>query len=75
VHYPAQLKTLYQAAQNMAVNHLHVVCRNIPAPTLTKLAALKDKKFVNARGTKQYWASAAESLGVVQRENGLFFAS
>jgi hypothetical protein len=72
VYYSAALDGLYQAAQNMAKNHLCRHCRLIPGETRRQLIALRDCKR-RAAGGKKYWAEGASVLGVVQNEDGLRF--
>ena len=67
-YYPAQLKGLYQAAQNMASNHLCLHCQHIPASFRRELLALRERKS-SAGGGKQYWANGARVLGVVEDES------
>lgn len=72
VYYSATLDGLYQAAQNMAKNHLCRHCRLVPEETRQKLISLRDYKR-RAAGGKRYWAEGAGVLGVVQCEDGLRF--
>ena len=72
VYYSASLDGLYQAAQNMAKNHLCRHCRLIPDNTRGKLINLRDCKR-RAAGGKKYWAEGARVLGVVQNNDGLRF--
>jgi len=73
VYFPARMGTLYQAAQNMALNHFNSGCKSIPESTRSRLMMLKEKKpFVIARGTKQYWINTAKIMGLSENgENGL----
>jgi hypothetical protein len=72
VYYSATLDGLYQAAQNMAKNHLCRHCRLIPEDTRQKLIGLRDCKR-RAAGGKKYWAEGARVLGVRQYNDGLRF--
>jgi hypothetical protein len=72
VYYSATLDGLYQAAQNMAKNHLCRHCRLIPESNRGKLINLRDCKR-RAAGGKKYWAEGARVLGVVQSNDGLRF--
>jgi hypothetical protein len=72
VYYSASLDGLYQAAQNMAKNHLCRHCRLIPGDSRGKLISLRDCKR-RAAGGKKYWAEGARVLGVVQSNDGLIF--
>jgi hypothetical protein len=73
VYYPSKLFSVYQSAQNMAVNHFQTRCPNIPESLSDALAEFKEKKCHVHGGGKQYWASTAQSLGIVEVENGLEF--
>jgi len=71
VYYPAQLRCIYHAAQNMALNHFREVCEGIPPDTRALLFELKEKKAFTA-GAGEYWQSSARQLGICERETGLF---
>jgi len=76
VYFPAKLSTVYQASQNLGVNHLETVCRQIPEATRAQLLLLKERKpCISSRGTKKYWATAAEKSGLIEKETGLAFSS
>lgn len=72
VYYSATLDGLYQAAQNMAKNHLCKHCRLIPENSKQKLNLLRDCKR-RAAGGKKYWAEGARVLGVSEYKDGLRF--
>lgn len=72
VYYSATLDGLYQAAQNMAKNHLCKHCKLIPSNTKAQLLELRDSKQ-RAAGGKTYWADSARVLGVQETQNGLRF--
>ena len=72
VYYSATLDGLYQAAQNMAKNHLCKHCKLIPSNTKEQLLELRDSKR-RAAGGKAYWADSARVLGVYEPQNGLRF--
>eukprot|EP00980_Cylindrotheca_fusiformis_P001394 scaffold345_cov134-Cylindrotheca_fusiformis.AAC.5 len=72
VYYSTTLNGLYQAAQNMAKNHLCLHCRLIPSDVRTKLLGLRDCKR-RAAGGKSYWAEGARVLGVYEAGAGLRF--
>jgi hypothetical protein len=73
VYYPSKLFSVYQSAQNMAVNHFQTRCPNIPDALNDTLNEYKDRKCHIHGGGKQYWASTARSLGIVEVPNGLQF--
>ncbi|KAL3920456.1 MAG: hypothetical protein SGARI_006938 [Bacillariaceae sp.] len=72
VYYSATLNGLYQAAQNMAKNHLCRHCRLIPDDTKRQLMNLRNCKR-RAVGGKKYWAEGARVQGVIQTADGLYF--
>lgn len=75
VYFPARLSGIYQAAQNMAMNHFVESCRHTPKDVKAKLAELKERKSVVFGGGKAYWASGAEIKGVVEDDHGLSLRS
>jgi hypothetical protein len=70
VYYPSKLLGVYQAAQNLAKNHLCESCTNVPANLRTELCLLRDKKS-SVSGGKGHWAKALEALSVHEDEHGL----
>ena len=70
VYYPAKLKGLYQAAQNMAVSHFCEACQNIDPFVQAQLRAYNEAKSTSGHGGKQYWADGARILGVMETEDG-----
>jgi len=74
-YFPAKLDGIYQAAQNMAINHINGRCENIPDVVRKRLLALKAKKSFVHGGGKQHWASTAEIVGLIETEDGLKFRS
>ncbi|EEC44876.1 predicted protein [Phaeodactylum tricornutum CCAP 1055/1] len=73
VYFPAKLPGLYQAAQNMAINHFSESCQAIPECTRSKLLRLKELKTTVLGGGKQYWANGARVLGIKETDHGLVF--
>jgi hypothetical protein len=74
VYYPAKLAGLYQAAQNMAINHFTESCQSISEQTRNRLQMLREQKTTVLGGGKQYWANGARVHGICETENGLIFA-
>lgn len=72
VYYSATLDGLYQAAQNMAKNHLCRHCRLIPMEIKNELLTLRNFKR-RAAGGKSYWGEGARVLGVIECKSGLRF--
>jgi hypothetical protein len=73
VYFPGKLSGLYQAAQNMAINHFTESCQHISETKRAKIRILKEQKASIVGGGKQYWANGARVLGVQETENGLVF--
>ena len=74
VYFPSKLDGLYQAAQNMVINHFSESCLSIPPQTRARLLDLKEHKSTTVLGGgKQYWANGARILGVCEAEHGLRF--
>jgi hypothetical protein len=74
VYFPAQLSGLYQASQNMAINHFSKSCQRIPEPLREKLMKLKERKSTVLGGGKHFWANGARVIGVVEDDGKLVFA-
>jgi hypothetical protein len=75
-YYPAQLAGVYQAAQNMATNHLNQFCHCIPAAVREELCARRGGRHDSATGGgKQYWANQCRDLGLVEFQGGVYFQS
>lgn len=71
VYFPGRLNGLYQASQNMAINHFQKSCRSIPAEVRERLFHLKDQKSSVLGGGKHFWANGARVAGVYETEEGL----
>lgn len=72
VYYPTSLSAVYQAAQNMATNHLQEHCSRIPATVRSELGRLRERRDT-ASGGKQYWVDACRAVGLVEDEDCLRF--
>jgi hypothetical protein len=72
VYYPTSLNAVYQAAQNMATNHLQEHCSRIPAAVKKDLERLRERRDT-ASGGKQYWADASRAVGLVEDGDCLRF--
>lgn len=71
VYFPAKLSGLYQASQNMAINHFSKTCQSIPEHVRAKLLKLKEQRSLVVGGGKHFWANAARVSGVVESEDGI----
>jgi hypothetical protein len=73
VYYPTKLAGVYQAAQNMAVNHLNDFCHRLSADIRNRLLELRNSKETASGGSKKYWAEACIAVGLYEDEDGLRF--
>jgi hypothetical protein len=73
VYYPTKLAGVYQAAQNMAVNHLNDFCHRLNAEIRNRLLELRNSKETASGGSKKYWAEACAAVGLYEDEDGLRF--
>lgn len=73
VYFPAQLSGLYQASQNMAINHFSKSCKSIPEAIRSRLLQLKERKSTVLGGGKRFWANGALVIGIVERDGQLRF--
>ena len=71
VYFPGKLSGLYQASQNMAINHFSKSCSSIPESTRERLQQLKEQKSSVLGGGKHFWANGARVVGVYESEEGL----
>jgi hypothetical protein len=71
VYFPAKLSGLYQASQNMAINHFSKTCQSIPEHVRAKLLKLKEQRSLVVGGGKHFWANAARVAGVVESEDSI----
>lgn len=77
VYFPGNLASVYQAAQNMASNHLLKACEELPADVNEKFAAARQKQKEETRrsGGKTYWTETSRHVGLEEREgrSGIWF--
>jgi hypothetical protein len=73
VYFPAKLSGIYQASQNMAINHFSKSCQSIPESIRSMLLKLKERKSTVLGGGKHFWANGAHVIGVVEHEGQLRF--
>jgi hypothetical protein len=74
-YYPAKLSGVYQAAQNMATNHLNQHCNVIPAAIREELCSLRGGRHESsAGGGKQYWTNKCTDIGLIEHDDGVYFA-
>lgn len=69
VYFPSKLTGLYQASQNMQMNHFSSTCQLMPAHERKIMFELKDQRSSSLGGGKQYWTNAARVLGIYETEN------
>jgi hypothetical protein len=73
-YYPAKLSGVYQAAQNMATNHLNQHCNVIPAAIREELCSLRGGRHESsAGGGKQYWTNKCTEIGLMEHDDGVYF--
>ena len=73
MYFPATLRALYQAAQNMASVHFTGTCVQINPRLKVLLIDSQERKAVMGHGGKKYWAERAGACGVFETEKGLRF--
>lgn len=73
VYFPASLRALYQAAQNMGTTHLLGNCEHISAEVHQRLQEYTDAPARAGYGGKKYWAQSARNRGIYETEQGLRF--
>lgn len=71
-YFPRELAGVYQAAQNLARNHLMVGCRDIP-PSLRRKIVDEQSKKKRRRGGKGFWVELCAVSGLYEKDGGLFF--
>ena len=73
-YYPAKLSGVYQAAQNMATNHLNQHCNVIPAAIRAELCSLRGGRHESSEGGgKQYWINKCTEIGLKEYDDGVYF--
>lgn len=73
VYFPAKLSGLYQASQNMAINHFGKSCQSVPDHIRAMLHELKENKSTVLGGGKHFWANGARVIGVIEQDGQLRF--
>lgn len=73
MYYPASLRALYQAAQNMAASHFTASCEMVGEPLKEQFRAFQSAKASAGHGGKKYWSDCAKAVGIVETEEGLRF--
>lgn len=73
VYYPATLRALYQAAQNMAASHFTGSCEMIGQDLKSQFQTLQGAKASAGHGGKRYWSDCARAIGLVETETCLVF--
>jgi len=71
VYYPAELRSIYHAAQNMAVMHFPY-CPGMPRRLRDELWRRKQQGQPASTGSGEYWKASAREFGLVEQEEGLF---
>lgn len=74
VYYPASLRALYQAAQNMAAGHFSASsCEMISEEKRAQFKSFQAGKISAGHGGKKYWSDCAKAAGIYETEKGLRF--
>ena len=73
VYYPAKLSGLYQAAQNMTLNHFTTTCQSISQSLKDEMLRLKKNKSYVLGGGKGYWARGGQIRNIIEIDDRLFF--
>lgn len=73
VYYPAKLSGLYQAAQNMTLNHFTTSCQSMPQELREEILRLKQRKSYVLGGGKGYWARGGQIRNIIEIDDRLFF--
>lgn len=73
MYYPASLRALYQAAQNMAASHFTASCEMVGEPLKEQFRSFQLAKASAGHGGKKYWSDCAKAVGIVETEEGLRF--
>jgi hypothetical protein len=73
MYFPAFLRSIYQAGQNMLSEHFGDKCQYIDPQLKAQLIELQRKN--TGHGGKDYWAQAAVALGIEETKGGLWFNS
>jgi len=71
VYFPATLRAIYQAAQNMGTTHFLQHCNHVHVQVRDRLQEYAESRASVGSGGKQYWAEGATSLGIYETEQGL----
>jgi CMP-N-acetylneuraminic acid synthetase len=76
-YFPSNLIGLYQAAQNLCVEHLQSgLCTELPPDVKERFVAFASGKKSGASSAgKKYWAEAGRKLGLIDTDDGIHFAS
>ena len=70
IYFPGGLSSVYQAAQNIATNHLLKTCRDIPDAMKERLLVARTqlKKEPRRSGGNSYWMETSRHLGLEDRQ-------
>jgi hypothetical protein len=76
-YFPSNLMGLYQAAQNLSVEHLQSgLCTELPPDAKERFVVFASGKKSGASSAgKKYWAEAGRKLGLIDTDDGIRFAS
>lgn len=71
-YFPSNLMGIYQAAQNISVEHLQSgLCPSLPSDIKNQFSRFGPRKILASCGGKKYWAYAAGVLGLFDTDAGI----
>ncbi len=76
-YFPSNLIGLYQAVQNLSVEHLQSgLCTELPPDVKERFSRYASRKKSGRSGAgKMYWAEAGRRMGLIDTDDGIRFAS
>ena len=70
--FPSKIDGIYNGLPVLIRNHLSI-CPEMPKDLRSKYTTLKGSSKRDGLETKSYWKQSAQSIGIVEREKGIFF--
>jgi hypothetical protein len=75
-YFPSNLMGIYQAAQNLSVEHLQSgLCTELPPDVKKRFSGFALGKSMASVAGKGYWAEAGRMLGLIDTDGGIRFAT
>lgn len=63
---------IYQSVQNVARTHLAKGCSSIPSVVQSEILVEQQRRIMGRAG-KDFWMNSARDVGLIERDNGLWF--